>query len=253
MTATIVFDFDGTIAVGNGPVLAYARQVARYAGDGFLADVEQTLAAFDAGRDQRFRDGYDAVASLGSAAQLTLEQIQAAYLASRAALGGADSPVDVAPGLAGLLAQLPEGTRVVLATNAPRDGLLEILAVWGLDDAFDEVRDSVGKPAGLAPIIREALARGPVLSIGDIVENDLAPAAALGADTALVGATAATSPASVTMRATTLAELAPEILAWARAAASAGGGDAHVGSLTAASRGRRSATPAHPESAADER
>lgn len=35
MPATIIFDFDGTLAVGNGPVLAYAGQVAAVAGDGF--------------------------------------------------------------------------------------------------------------------------------------------------------------------------------------------------------------------------
>lgn len=218
MTATLVFDFDGTVAVGNGAVLAYAREAARRVGPEFLALVERTIIAFDEGTESRFRDGYDVVGTLAAEAGLDAAAAQEAYLASRAALGGPDGAVDMAPGLAELLEALPASTRVVLATNAPELGVEALLKGWGVRRHFDELRYDSGKPAGLAPIIREALARGPVLSIGDIVENDLAPAAALGADTALVGATAAGSAADVTMRAATLAELAPQILAWARRA-----------------------------------
>ncbi|WP_197517425.1 HAD family hydrolase [Microbacterium karelineae] len=215
MSSTIIFDFDGTVCVGSGPVLAYAREVAAHAGAGFLDATGRELRSFEAGEPSRYRDGYDIVGSLADAAGVDPEARQAAYLASRGSLPS--SGAEPAPGLAGLLGRLPEDARIVLATNAPRDGLDETLAAWGLSAAFDEIRDSVGKPDGLAPIVREALARGPVLSIGDMVENDLAPAAALGAATALVGATAATSPADVTMRGTTLADLAHAIVAWAGA------------------------------------
>lgn len=218
MTATLVFDFDGTVAVGNGAVLAYAREAARLTGAGFLELVERTLAAFDDGIEGRFRDGYDIVGILGRDAGIAPDDLQTAYLASRAALGGSDAPVDIAPGLDELLADLPTSTRVVLATNAPAAGVEPLLTGWGVRERFDELHYDTGKPAGLGPIIRDALALGPVLSVGDIVENDLAPAAALGADTALVGATAAGTDARVTMRAATLAELAPQILAWARRA-----------------------------------
>ncbi|WP_221586078.1 HAD family hydrolase [Microbacterium sp. G2-8] len=216
MTSTIVFDFDGTVAVGNGPVLAYAREVAPHVGGDYLVRVDAELAAFDDGVDTTFRDGYDVVGSLATDAGLDPETRQRAYLASRGSL--ASSGAEPAPGLVDLLRALPDRTRVVLATNAPRDGIDETLAAWGLGDAFDEIRDSVGKPAGLTALVRDALRRGPVLAVGDIVENDIAPAAALGADTALVGATAAASPADVTMRAPMLADLAPAILAWARRA-----------------------------------
>ncbi|OCG72649.1 HAD family hydrolase [Microbacterium sediminis] len=218
MAASVVFDFDGTLAVGNGAVLAYAREVARRAGTGFLERVERTLAAFDDGLEDRFRDGYDIVGILGRDAGIAPDELQDAYLASRAALGGPDAPVDMAPGLDELLAALPASTRVVLATNAPALGVEPLLDAWGVRARIDALHYDTGKPAGLTPIIRDALALGPVLSVGDIVENDLAPAAALGADTALVGATAAESAAAVTMRAATLAELAPQILAWAHRA-----------------------------------
>ncbi|MDN6499637.1 MAG: hypothetical protein L0K44_07820, partial [Yaniella sp.] len=77
----------------------------------------------------------------------------------------------------------------------------------------------VGKPAGLFNIVESALDRGPVLAIGDIAEYDLAPALQLGADTALVGATAMTSTAPVTMRGASLEHLASDIQTWAAQAA----------------------------------
>ena len=59
-----------------------------------------------------------------------------------------------------------------------------------------------------------------MLSVGDIFAFDLAPAAELGATTALVGATAERSPAAVTMRGRTIADLYGDIEAWAADAAS---------------------------------
>jgi phosphoglycolate phosphatase-like HAD superfamily hydrolase len=217
VTSTIVFDFDGTVIVGNGPVLAYAREMARFAPEGFLARAEAEIAAFEAGRAASYRDGYDVVGTLGTDAGVSAGDRQLAYLASRELLGSAQ-PADPAPGLADILARIPEETRVVLATNAPEAGVESALAGWGIRDRFDELIYNTGKPAGLGPIVDRALLDGPVLSVGDIVINDLDPATERGADTALVGATAETSTASVTMRATTLAELADQIVAWAHAA-----------------------------------
>lgn len=214
--ATIVFDFDGTVIVGNGPVLAYASEMSRFAPAGFLAVAEAEIDAFESGDAPQYRDGYDVVGTLATAAGVTADDGQRAYLASRELLGSAQ-PADPAPGLAEILERIPEKTRVILATNAPEAGVEAALAGWGVRDRFDELIYNTGKPAGLTPIIERALEQGPVLSIGDIVINDLAPATELGADTALVGATAETSTASVTMRALTLAELTDQIVAWAHA------------------------------------
>ena len=217
MASTIVFDFDGTVVVGNGPVLAYARQMARYADDAFLTEAIATIEAFESGATDRFRDGYDVVGTLAAEAGIGSDDRQRAYLASREQLGSAE-PATAAPGLKEILEYLPESTRVVLATNAPLAGVENALEGWGVREHFDELLYDTGKPNGLTPIIERELAHGRVLSVGDIVENDLAPAAELGADTALVGATAATSKFSATMRALTLAEIADQIVAWAHAA-----------------------------------
>lgn len=219
MTATIIFDFDGTVAVGDGPVRAYARFAAEAAGGDYLERVEAELARYNAGASA-YRDGYDVVGSLAREAGVDEATLSAAYAHSRTQLGTTGAPVEPAPGLAELTARLDPSIRLVLATNAPGDGIDRALDAWGLADAFAERHFAVGKPAGLEPIIRAALEAGPVLSIGDIYEFDLAPAAALGADTALVGATAASSPAQPTLRGQTLAVLVPDILAWSAAAAS---------------------------------
>lgn len=219
MTPTIILDLDGTLALGHGPVLAYARHVAPAAAAGYLERVDDALAAFDAG-DATYRDGYDVVGSLARADGVDADTMGAAYASSREQLGTDAAPVTTMPGLDAFLAGLAEHARLVLATNAPEVGIDRLLAAWGVRERFDAVHCTVGKPAGLAAIVERAIADGPVLAIGDIAEFDLAPAAALGADTALVGATAATSPASVTMRGATLADLRGDIQTWAATAAS---------------------------------
>ncbi|GMA34195.1 hypothetical protein GCM10025876_03990 [Demequina litorisediminis] len=92
----------------------------------------------------------------------------------------------------------------------------------GVDGRLEHVVTSAGKPRGIEAVVSDALTRGPVLSIGDIHEFDLLPAAALGADTALVGPAAAHPPADVTMAAVHLPELYPAIQSWAARSARLG-------------------------------
>lgn len=218
---TIVFDFDGTLALGNGPITAFAREIAERIGDdGFVSRGEAALDAYESG-DGDHRDGYGAVTTVATAEGIPSEVLGAAYFASRALLGSAAAEVTPPAGLAAFLEQVGAHARLVLATNAPGDGVTAVLAAWGVAEAFDAMHFSVGKPDGLVPVIRDALAAGPVLSIGDIYEFDLAPAVALGGDTALVGATATRSVESTTMRGRTVAELYDQISDWAAAAASA--------------------------------
>lgn len=219
MNPSIIFDFDGTLAVGNGPVLAYARYAAEAAADDYLARVEAELATYDRG-ESCFRDGYDVVGTFAREDGVDEATLNAAYQHSRTHLGTGDAPVSPAPGLVDLVQHLDPGIRIILATNAPGEGIPALLETWGIAGRFAATHFRVGKPTGLEPILTAALADGPVLSIGDIFAFDLAPAHALGADTALVGATATTSNESPTLRATTLAELAPEIHRWAASALS---------------------------------
>lgn len=220
MTPTIVFDFDGTLALGDGPIVAFARAIGDRTGDaGFAARAEAALERFAVG-DSDHRDGYDTVTRLALADGVSRDVLDGAYGASRALLGSDAAPVEPPDGLAGFVQRIEGRARLVLATNAPGDSVAAVLEAWGIAAAFDATHFSIGKPDGLVPVLRDALARGPVLAVGDIVEFDLAPAAALGADTALVGATAGragtagTAGTAITMQGASLADLYDAIDAW---------------------------------------
>lgn len=220
MTLTLVLDFDGTIALGAGPLEAFARAVSTAAEDPtFAGRALAALDAFERGETDA-RDGYDVISTLATGQGVTADVLEGAYQSSRALLGSEHAAIAPPTGLADFLTRIHEHVRVVLATNAPGAGIRPVLDAWGVTDLFDDLHFTVGKPTGLVPIIRAAVSEGPVLSVGDIFEFDLAPAAELGAATALVGATAERSPASVTMRGRTIADLYGDIEAWAATAVS---------------------------------
>lgn len=258
----IIFDFDGTITVGDGPVLAYAEQVAaRLApglADGFRAAVTAALHGRTGTHSPLTTDAiddYDLVRQVAVSHGAGSSVLSAAYLASRELLATEQAvisapdlthPAGARPSgredLASWLRRLSTQAYLVLATNAPATGLDRALAVLGITDAFDEVRTSVGKPAGMAPLVEEMLARGPVLSVGDVWVNDLEPVWARGGATALltrggVGDTRATYCAG------TLDGLAPAITAWAAAALPA----ATAPAAADAPQQRHQPSPAHPD------
>lgn len=232
----IIFDFDGTITVGDGPVLAYAEQVAvRLApglADGFRAAVTAGLhgrTGLTGSPAAAPVDDYDLVRQVALVHGADSAVLSAAYLASRELLA-TEHAVISAPvltrsagtttagrdDLASWLRRLSTQAYLVLATNAPATGLDRALAVLGVTDAFDEVRTSVGKPAGMHTLADEMLARGPVLSVGDVWHNDLEPVWARGAATALL-TRGCVGDVRATYSADTLDGLVPGITAWAAA------------------------------------
>ncbi|CAN5523920.1 HAD family hydrolase [soil metagenome] len=219
----MVFDFDGTVSLGDGPVRSYARFVAAGLGSAqrtaFLARLEAGLSG-DTPRAVDPLDGYDLVRVLSTPFAVTDAAHSAAYAASRAELATAAAPVMAPFGLAEFLAAARPRARLVLATNAPDTRIAEALDSLGLASAFDEVHTAVGKPAGLDVILDALLADSTIedpasalVSIGDVWSNDLDPAYRRGATTALVGprADAAATP---TLRAVALEELYPRLSAW---------------------------------------
>lgn len=218
MRPTIVLDFDGTLALGNGPITAYAREISTRSGDrGFLSRANAAIAAFEAG-ESSFLDGYDAVARTAAAEGISPQIRSSAYEASRELLGTGDAPVEPPVGLTVFLQGVSDRARLILASNAPGEHIVTLLEDWGVMGLFDELHFRVGKPDGLVAVLEAALELGPVLSVGDIVEFDLAPAISLGGDTALVGPTTAAPPTPTTMTGRTLTDLYPQIGAWVDAA-----------------------------------
>ena len=239
----LVFDFDGTVSLGLGPVRSYARFIS----EGLpIADATAFLAAVDSGLALQSHltddeptdhtvagavpiDGYDLVRLVSLGFPVTAADRDAAYLRSRHELATDAAPVAAPTGLADFLAEAGESAHLVLATNAPDIRITETLDALGLSQLFDVVYTSVGKPAGLEAILdtwfdrvgaltanatrRRASPAHTVLSIGDVWVNDLAPAHLRGASTALVGSSQ-TNDATPTFRAEHIADLYPAIRAW---------------------------------------
>lgn len=218
----LLLDFDGTVAVGHGPVLAYARAASASlepaVAERFRAEVAAAVAEGGAGELLPL-DGYDLVRILAERHGVGPHALSAAYLASRHALATDEAPVTAPPGLAGLLADVGADATIVLATNAPRIRLGEALAALRLSPLLDRVITDVGKPAGMRPLLdRLGVApAGPVrvLSVGDVWANDLAPVAARGHATALVSRRPPAG-ARPTYVADDLPALYPAIRAWVR-------------------------------------
>lgn len=194
----LLLDFDGTVAVGHGPVHAYARAAAASLAPAAAAVFRaEAAAAIEAASGPATSgallplDGYDLVRVLAEKHGVGPLALSAAYLVSRHALGTDQAPVQAPQGLAAVLAELRTEATVVLATNAPDIRLTPTLAALGLSGLLDLVLTEVGKPAGMADALDRLGVAGPdgpvrVLSIGDVWANDLAPVAARGHATALI-------------------------------------------------------------------
>lgn len=214
--STVVLDFDGTLALGRGPLLAYIDALAAEPGGERAGRAcRDAVAEFEAGGSPH-RDAYDAVRTGALAHGLTRAELGRAYLASRELLGTPAAPVSAPEGLAPFLTELTTLAHCVLATNAPPTGVERALRALGIDAVLTERHHDVGKPAGLSPIISRHLTHGSVLAVGDIWEFDLAPAAELGANTALVGVREVPA-ARPTLRGETLTDLYDPIRAWVNA------------------------------------
>ncbi|RKR75033.1 HAD family hydrolase [Frondihabitans australicus] len=249
-TKLLVLDFDGTVCLGDAPVLSYARHA-----DAALAErdpahadgfVEHVVALFLSGPDAVAEaadresgdeasapevaaalahvvdsaDGYAATAALARSRGAQREDLDAAYEASRRELAAGLLETWAPPGLADFLGRSRERADVVLVTNATETGVAQQLAHFGLKDAFDEIVTSAGKPDGMPAILRRlrqqrGLADAPerLASVGDIWRNDLAPAADQGSATALIERFAAPD-AQPTFRAPTFEELYAPLEAW---------------------------------------
>lgn len=225
MRRLVIFDFDGTLCLGDDPVLTYARFVdAALSLHGIQAGVHGAVQrgmdagdlvvdeiVFDsadtpadiAGKTDMvlwpLQDGYQLVQLLGLQAGLTADVINEAFRDSRAHLLGtglAAWDVHAPDGAAELIAQLRQNAAVVLVTNSPAEDFELWLHQLGLSDVFDLVINSAKKPAGMAAAIERArtvlapegepIAVEEIVSIGDIWGNDLAHVHELGGTTILI-------------------------------------------------------------------
>ncbi|WP_353808916.1 HAD family hydrolase [Agromyces sp. SYSU T00194] len=218
---TLLLDLDGTVALGDEPVFAYADALAESAEAPELGSRVRRFV--EVGRDDAHQvdDGYQLAQVLGREYALDDERISRAYHDSRARVTAGEVPMHAAAGLHRAAdAVHAAGGRVVLVTNAPSLGLDAVLERMRVADAFDAVVGDARKPGGMASILDELLAEGAapgrIASVGDIWRNDLEPAYERGCRTGLIDRFGLRrGPADWV--APDLAGLVPEIEAWAAA------------------------------------
>ena len=231
----LIFDFDGTLYVGDLPVLAYARHAAQLLPDDAATDLIDGIRYFLEGRAvnaptvdlNEADDAHHAVELLAAAAGLTEDQLSGAYRRARADLAGSAFALDAPDGLVELLDELQDA-HVMVVTNADLTGVAEVLTAIGLAGHIDEIVTDAGKPASMPAIIDRTLeligaAVEPhrLLVVGDRWTADLADAHRVGALTALVDRfrRGAGEPS---IRAGSLGEMVPQIRAWAAGHGAAG-------------------------------
>lgn len=221
----LVLDFDGTVCVGDAPVWAYAEAIiAELSASDSLssadlgAAIRAQLSAFLDGTpgSPEHLDGYAAVATL-VADHATAEQLQRAYATSRRRLADGTIAVSAPPGLDAFLGELGPHVERVLVTNAPANGIDEILKSIGLSDLIDWIVTDADKPAGWSTLLPQLTAHRPpaaVMAVGDIWGNDLHEPLIAGCATALIDRFGHRT-GSAHLTASTFVDLYPGIRKWA--------------------------------------
>ncbi|WP_159622140.1 HAD family hydrolase [Ruania rhizosphaerae] len=219
-SAVLVLDFDGTLCIGDDPVLFYAEEIQRRhnAARGL---VDQTREFFARVRDvPDAPDGYHAVATLATAAGVPTSVLGEGYLASRRRLDDGEGETNPPDGVAELLTQVRHhGVQVVLVTNAPAVGAQSWIERQGLGSLIDRLWPDAGKPAAMPGILEELAAGlagpGRLASVGDVWINDVEPAVRRGSAGFFIDRFGR-GDGPCTAAAPTFEELAPAIASWAR-------------------------------------
>ncbi len=208
----LLLDFDGTVCLGDDPVWAYADAVADFLDPDTAATLRAGLTAFlDHGAGE-YLDGYSAVLDL--AAGLDATSLAAAYTLSRDRLAAGELDVWAPAGLAEFLGRVR--AEVVLATNAPRRGVVETLDRLGLTAAMDRIVTDAGKPEKMPSLVDALLGDSPphlLASVGDIWRNDLDAPHRRGAVTAYIDRHGHRRP-EATWSAATFPALYDELFEW---------------------------------------
>jgi phosphoglycolate phosphatase-like HAD superfamily hydrolase len=238
----LLFDFDGTVSVGDEPVIAFARHLDEEAGSAaglitrvvarWLAADGRLAQAVDGATDADPAylglhvvagsvDGYAAARRLAELLGVGGEQIRAAYSASRDDLARGLISTRAPEGFASFLAAFPASARRVLVSNSPERGLREQLARLELARSFDELVTDAGEPEGMRRLAERlaaehGLAPERIVAVGGTWAGGLAPVAELGGATALVERLPVPEDARPTVRTAQIENLYEWLLKWAR-------------------------------------
>jgi FMN phosphatase YigB (HAD superfamily) len=224
----LMFGFDGTLYVGDLPILAYARRCTEHLAPDAATAMIDGIRFFLEGKTisdrhidlQGAEDGRQAVEILATALGLTADRIRLADQLARADMAASAFALDVPEGLSELLSEMV-GVHVVVVTNAQGGAVAGVLSALGLAEHVHEVVADAGKPDNMSNIVAATLSRigatgepHRLMVIGDRWSDDLADAARIGAVTGLIDRFGR-DDGNPTFRARDLTGLIPDIRQWA--------------------------------------
>lgn len=184
----LIFDFDGTVCTGDEATLDFAFRVG---GEKYVRAIELYLQQGPVPGTviDTADDAWRAVGQLAAADGIS-DQLDEHFLATRTALREGTVPAHPPEGFTAWLDGLKTlGATVILATNSPAVGMPEMLRAIGVDGHFSELITDADKPRGMAQILDALLlehSADDLMSVGDLWNNDLAPAAERGVATAYI-------------------------------------------------------------------
>lgn len=189
----LILDFDGTLCLGDGPVRAFAREVASAAGasEGELLDPLDRFLLGETGSEfDGCADGYTAVALWARERGLGRGPMTEAFLRGRADLDAGLIEISTPDGVIDRLGSLT-GWHRVLVTNSPLASTTTLTTRLGLQPVLDAIIGDAAKPGGLEALLAprgvlDARRWSRIVSVGDIWINELAPVHAIGGDTGLI-------------------------------------------------------------------
>ncbi len=229
----LLLDFDGTVYVGDLPILSYARHASAglepHAQAAVIDGIRGLLEGRHTGRStvdlSDAEDGRRAVELLAAAAGVGPGELTRAYAASRDDLAGSAFALDIPEGLVALLAGLHGPAWTAVVTDAPHTGVVEVLDSLGISGLIDDVITGADEPARRAAVVtavRHRLARsgpdpaGRLVAVGNRWAVNLAPTHRMGGATAYIDRFGR-GDGDPSWRAPTLGPLVPELLGWAAA------------------------------------
>ncbi len=192
MEKIVVFDFDGTIMVGDQPYLRCAEIISKKMtvkdADDFLSTVK---AALNHSISFPGEDGWSMLASLSK--RYAKESIfTEAFHETRKEMLSSEEMTYVPVSVKVLLTEIKPYSILALASNSPAKYVEPVLERYSLHSFFKYILPGAGKPAGLRQLVMNIAnlekldGAYEVLSIGDHYVNDILPAVESGWDGAFV-------------------------------------------------------------------
>lgn len=192
MSKIVVFDFDGTVILGDQPYYRCAEIISKQLNssdaDAFLLKVK---AALTHSIPFPGEDGWNLLSNL-SREYISSDAFRIAFHETRKEMLENDGMTYMPDSVKLLLKRIKPYAVLALASNSPPPYVEPVVRKYSLDSYFSYVRPSAQKPAGFHQMVMQIINQEKlpencrVLSIGDHYINDILPAVESGWDGAFV-------------------------------------------------------------------